>query len=39
MMNSKAIRLRGGAALHPDYKGEILRIVRSDLTPGLMAES
>ena len=38
MMNSKAIRLRGGAALHPDYKGEILGIVRSDLTPGLMAE-
>ena len=38
MMNSKAIRLRGCAALHPDYKGEILGIVRSDLTPGLMAE-
>ena len=38
MMNSKTIRVNGSAALHPDYKGEILGIVRSDLAPKLMAE-
>ena len=37
MMNGKAIIAKGGAALHPDYKGEILGIVRSDLSPKLMA--
>ena len=38
MMNSKTIRVNGSAALHPDYKVEILGIVRSDLAPKLMAE-
>lgn len=38
MMNINAVRVNAGAGLHPDYKGEILGIVRSDLTPRLMAE-
>ena len=38
MMNINAVRVNAGACLHPDYKGEILGIVRSDLTPRLMAE-
>ncbi|HIR85766.1 MAG TPA: magnesium transporter [Candidatus Limivicinus faecipullorum] len=37
-MNINAVRVNAGAGLHPDYKGEILGIVRSDLTPRLMAE-
>ena len=38
MININAVRVNAGAGLHPDYKGEILGIVRSDLTPRLMAE-
>ena len=38
MMNTVAIRENTGAVLHPDYKNEVLEIVRSNLTPKLMAE-
>lgn len=38
MMNTVAIRENTRAVLHPDYKNEVLEIVRSNLTPKLMAE-
>lgn len=38
MINNKIIKENTGVVQHPDYKNEVLEIVRSNLAPKLMAE-